>query len=207
MTTSALNLLEEMLETVSPSSEELAAEGRLSPEQQTELKNIIESLLFATQEPLPFRKIRDVVTNFLPVPQRLIFQAVQELRAQFQEENRPLQIDEIAGGYILRTKKEYAPYVQLLYSNKRGDRLTQAAAEVLALIAYRQPITRPQIDKVRGVDSSGAVSSLMERGLIEAVGKADAPGRPTLYGTTSKFLQHFGLRELNELPRNESLKA
>lgn len=200
MATSEINLLEEMLEMVSPTCEELAAEGRVTPDQQVEVKKIIEALLFASQEPLPFRKMRDVVANFLPIPPRFIFQAVQELRDQFQSEGRPLQIDEIAGGYVIRTRKEYAPYVQLLYANKRGDRLTQAAAEVLALIAYRQPITRPQIDKVRGVDSSGAVSSLMERGLVEAVGKADAPGRPTLYATSAKFLQHFGLRELGELP-------
>lgn len=205
MTTSAINLLEEMLEMVSPSAEELVAEGRITPDQKLEVKRVIEALLFAAQEPLPFRKVRDIVTAFLPIPPRTILQMIHEVRDQFTLEGRPIQIDEIAGGYVIRTRKQYAPYVQMLYTNRRADRLTQATAEVLALIAYRQPITRPQVDKVRGVDSSGAIASLVERGLIETVGKAEAPGRPSLYATTAKFLQHFGLRALSDLPKRETL--
>ena len=99
----------------------------------------------------------------------------------------------------MRTCEEYSPFVDLIHRNKRTEKLSQASAEVLAIIAYRQPITRPQIEAIRGVDSSGILQNLLERQLIEPTGKLEAPGRPTLYGTTKDFLQHFGLRSAEEL--------
>ena len=116
-------------------------------------------------------------------------------------------MEETVSGYILRTCEEYSTYIELLFRNKRGDKLSQASAEVLAIIAYKQPITRPQIDALRGVDSSGIIQNLIDRQLIEPTGKLDAPGRPTVYSITQHFLTHFGLRNLSELPSLNNIMA
>lgn len=114
-------------------------------------------------------------------------------------------LEEIAQGFLLRTSEEFGPYLNLLYRNKRIEKLSQAAAEVLAIIAYRQPVTRPQIDSIRGVDSTGVLQALLERQLVEPLGKLEAPGRPMLFGITKDFLKHFGLRDLQELPKIENI--
>jgi segregation and condensation protein B len=167
---------------------------------RTRLKRIIEALLFVSREPLSFNKIREVLDAVEPLKPRQIQDLLQELAEEFILQQRAFRLEEIAQGYILRTCKEYSPYLDLLFRNKRTEKLSPAAAEVLAIIAYRQPITRPQIDAIRGVDSSGTLQSLLERQLVESVGRLEAPGRPTLYGITSYFLKHFGLRDLKELP-------
>lgn len=181
--------------------------SELIPEQQqpekasrTRLKRIIEALLFVSHEPIPFAKIREVLDSVELLKPRQIQDLLQELAEEYILQQRSFRLEEIAQGYILRTCKEYGPYIDLLFRNKRTEKLSPAAAEVLAIIAYRQPITRPQIEAIRGVDSSGVIQSLLERQLIEPVGKMEAPGRPTLYGITTYFLKHFGLRDLNELP-------
>lgn len=181
--------------------------NQLIPEQQqpekasrTRLKRIIEALLFVSHEPLSFNKIREVLDSVEPLKPRQVLDLLQELTEEFILQQRAFRLEEIAQGYILRTCKEYGPYIDLLFRNKRTEKLSPAAAEVLAIIAYKQPITRPQIEAIRGVDSSGVIQNLLERQLIEAVGKQEAPGRPTLYGITPYFLKHFGLRDLKELP-------
>lgn len=181
--------------------------NQLIPEQQhpekasrTRLKRIIEALLFVSHEPISFTKIREVLDSVELLRPRQIQDLLQEMAEEYILQQRSFRLEEIAQGYILRTCKEYGPYIDLLFRNKRTEKLSPAAAEVLAIIAYRQPITKPQIEAIRGVDSSGVIQSLLERQLIEAVGKLEAPGRPTLYGITTYFLKHFGLRDLNELP-------
>lgn len=181
--------------------------NHLIPEQQqpekasrTRLKRIIEALLFVSHEPISFNKLREVLDSVEPLKPRQIQDLLQELAEEFIMQQRAFRLEEIAEGYILRTCKEYGPYIDLLFRNKRTEKLSPAAAEVLAIIAYRQPITRPQIEAIRGVDSSGVIQSLLERQLIESVGRMEAPGRPTLYGITTYFLKHFGLRDLKELP-------
>lgn len=164
-------------------------------------KRIIEALFFASSEPLPFSKIREVVDSFHPFKPKTVQELINDLKCDYLSQQRAFRIEEIADGFILRTCEEYHPYIDLLYRNKRTEKLSQAALETLAIIAYKQPITRPQIEAVRGVDSSGIVQSLLDRQLIEAVGKLEAPGRPTLYGITQEFLKHFGLKDLQELPQ------
>jgi segregation and condensation protein B len=164
-------------------------------------KRIIEALLFASSDPLPFTKIREVLDSFQPLKPRLLRELIVELQQEYLSQQRAFRLEEIAQGFILRTCEEYGSFVDLLYRNKRAEKLSQASAEVLAIIAYRQPVTRPQIEAIRGVDCSGIVQNLLERQLIEAVGRLEAPGRPTLYGITRDFLKHFGLRDLQELPK------
>ena len=172
---------------------------------RTQAKRIIEALLFASSEPLTLQRIREVIDPIHPFKPKIITEIIEELEMEYHSQQRAFQLEEIAQGYILRTRKEFGPYIEQLLRNKRGEKLSQAATEVLAIIAYRQPITRPHIDAVRGVDSSGIIQSLLERQLIESVGKLEAPGRPTLYGITKDFLKHFGLKDIKDLPKIAAL--
>lgn len=165
-----------------------------------QLKRIIEALLFASSEPLSFQKIREVTDTVHPLKPQALREILAELQREYFLQKRSFALEEIAEGFLLRTREEYSPYIEMLLRNKRTEKLSQAAAEVLAIIAYKQPITRPQIEAIRGVDSSGTIHNLLERQLIEPVGKLEAPGRPTLYRITQDFLKHFGLRDIRELP-------
>lgn len=164
-------------------------------------KRIIEAILFSSTEPVHFNKLREVLESLQDFKPKALREILDELRDDYITQNRAYRLEEIAQGYLLRTCEEFGPYINLLYRNKRTEKLSHAAAEVLAIIAYRQPITRPQIDNIRGVDSSGVIQVLLERQLIEPVGRLEAPGRPTLYGITKDFLKHFGLKDLSELPK------
>lgn len=175
-------------------------EQKIKSDSYLQVKRLIEALLFSSNEPLPFNKIREVTDELHPLKPRELKEILFEIQNECLKEQRGYRLEEIGQGYMLRTCEEFSPYIELLYRNKRTEKLSQAAAEVLAIIAYRQPITRPKIEAIRGVDSSGVVVSLIERGLIHAVGKLEAPGRPTLYGITQEFLSHFGLKNIQELP-------
>src|ERR1700737_4180407 len=142
-----------------------------------QLKRVIEALLFACSEPLTLDKIREVTDTILPLPPRDLRALIQALQDDYYMQKRAFRIEEMAQGFVLRTYEEFNPYIELLFRNKRSEKLSHAAAEVLAIIAYRQPITRPQIEAIRGVDCSGVVQALLERQLIQAVGKLDSPGR------------------------------
>lgn len=162
-------------------------------------KRIIEALLFASSEPIPFTKIREIVDSFQPLKPRQLRDLINELQQEYLSQQRAFRLEEIAEGFLLRTCEEYGPFIELACRNKRTEKLSQASAEVLAIVAYRQPITRPQIESIRGVDCSGILQNLLERQLIEPAGRLEAPGRPTLYATTKDFLTHFGLRSAKEL--------
>lgn len=163
-------------------------------------KRIIEALLFASSDPLPFNKIREIIDSFQPLKPRLLRDLINELQQEYLSQQRAFRLEEIAEGFLLRTCEEYSVFLDLLHRNKRTEKVSQASAEVLAIIAYRQPITRPQVEAIRGVDCSGIIQNLLERQLIEPAGRLEAPGRPTLYGTTKDFLQHFGLKSAQDLP-------
>lgn len=169
-----------------------------------QVKRVVESLLFASSEPLTFQKIKEITDTIFEFQPRALRSIIQALQDDYVMQNRAFRLEEIAQGFVLRTCEEFSPYIELMGRNKRTEKLSHAAAEVLAIIAYRQPITRPQIDAIRGVDSSGTIYSLLERQLIQAAGKLEAPGRPTLYEITKDFLKHFGLRDLAELPQLET---
>jgi segregation and condensation protein B len=166
-----------------------------------QIKRIIEALLFSSNAPIPFNKLREVTDSLQPLRPKILRELLSDLQHEYIAQQRAFRLEEIAEGFIVRTCEEYAPYIDLMLRNKRTEKLSHAAAEVLAIIAYKQPATRPQIDAIRGVDSSGTVQNLLERQLIEPVGKLEAPGRPTLYGITKEFLLHFGLKNIAELPK------
>lgn len=172
---------------------------QISEQVRQHAKKVIEALLFSIQEPLTLAKMREVTDQFSDLTPRQIKKIIDELKQDYIAQKRAFKIDEIAQGYVLRTYEEYAPYIELLYKQKRSEKLSHAGAEVLAIIAHKQPVTRPQIDAIRGVDSSGTLMQLLERQLIEPLGKLEAPGRPTLYGTTREFLKHYGLKDISEL--------
>lgn len=199
-----LNFLEDMQELKKEEGEDKEENFSLHTIDQalaSHVKRVVEALLFTYPEPLPLVKIREITDTILPLRPRQLREIIEELKQEYIAQQRAFRLEEIAQGYILRTHEDYAPYLTLLHRQKRAEKLSSAATEVLAIIAYRQPITRPQIDAIRGVDSSGTIAQLLERDLIESLGKLEAPGRPTLYGTTKEFLKHFGLKDLNELKK------
>ncbi len=183
-----------------------SAEGTAHSEEELvrkHAKKIIEALLFAANTPLSVHKIRDILQNFYPFKSKDVIDLLHGYKQDLVSEERPLQLEEIAGGFMLRTREDYADYVGRLYRDKKAERLSQAAREVLAIVAFKQPITKPQIEAVRGVDSSATVQMLIEKELVEPVGQAEAPGRPMLYAVSSRFLQHFGLKSVEDLAAGE----
>lgn len=165
-----------------------------------EAKRVLEAILFASNEPISFIRLRHIANEVHPFKPKELRQMLDEMAESYTLYGHAFQLEEIAEGYLLRTRREYGFYLDQFFHQKKSERLSQAATEVLAIIAYRQPITRPQIEALRGVDSSGVVHSLLERELIHAIGKLEVPGRPTLYGVTKQFLEHFGLKNIEDLP-------
>lgn len=178
-----------------------APEKIVEEETQKYATRVIEALLFSSSEPVTLRKLKDTLSPLHPFTTDEVKTFINLLKEEYTEQNRAFQIVEIAKGYLLRSCEEFSPYIQHLLKYSRPDRLSHAALEVLSIIAYKQPITRPQIDDIRGVDSSGIVHTLLERQLIEAYGKLEVPGRPTLYSVSNQFLQHFGLKDRKDLPK------
>lgn len=161
--------------------------------------SIIESLLFVSGEPLsPFE-----IAKSLEIPIEQVLELLKELSLNYNNENRGLKLISINGNFQLVTKNENSLYIQKLLKKNTRQSLSQASLESLAIIAYKQPITKIEIDEIRGVKSESALQKLIEKNLIEETGRADAPGRPILYGTTDEFLRHFALGELGELPSIE----
>jgi segregation and condensation protein B len=166
-------------------------------------KLVVEALIFASSKPLTPAEIRKV-TKVLTVSQ--IEKIVAELKEDYQKTERCFELLEIAGGYELSTKREFAPWILKIELQRKARQATQSALETLAILAYKQPLTRAEIEALRGVDTSGVLSTLMEKNFIKIVGKKEVPGRPFMYGTTEKFLEHFGLKELRDLPSIEEIR-
>jgi len=164
---------------------------------------IIEAVLFASEAPLTAGEIARASGD---LSSKDVEEAINELRLEYEGEERSFQIYPLGDGYQILTRPEYAPYLERLDSVTRASRLSRAALETLAIIAYRQPVSRMDVEELRGVNVAGVLRSLQERGLIDVVGRAEGLGRPLLYGTTRKFLDHFGLQSLEDLPRPEELK-
>ena len=135
-----------------------------------------------------------------------IEEAAEELIREYQERECSFRVEKVAGGYQFRTKVEYAPWIRRL-KKVRPIRLSRAALETLAIVAYRQPVSRAEVEEIRGVDSGWVIASLMDKGLIRPVGRKSTPGRPLLYGTTKKFLEVFGLKDLKDLPTLKEMES
>lgn len=164
------------------------------------LKSIVEVLIFCSPFPLKMEKIKEITK----VPKNEILKAIDELNSDYEQSGRSFHIREIAEGYQFYTLPQFGSYLKELFKTK-PILLSSPALETLAMIAYRQPITRLEIENIRGVDSTGVIRNLLEKNLIKITGKKDVVGKPFLYGTTPLFLKHFGLNSVSELPKIEEL--
>jgi len=164
--------------------------------ERDQLKSILESLLFASEGPLTVARLSEVIDG---VERKEIAAALADMQSEYDAGGRGFRLSEVAGGYQLRTARENADWVKKLYHD-RPARMSKATLETLAIIAYKQPITRAEMEAIRGVDVDGVVATLLDRRLIRIVARKDVPGRPFLYGTTPEFLQLFNLKDLSQLP-------
>lgn len=170
----------------------------MSPEQ------IVEATLFASQTPLTPAELARADES---LSEERVLEAIRALRERYEEGDRAFQVYQLGDGYQILTRPEYAPYLERFDSVVRSPLLSQAALETLAIVAYRQPIGRMEIEEIRGVDCSTVLRTLLEWELIRVVGRGAGLGRPLLYGTTPRFLDHFGFTDLEDLPRPEDLSV
>jgi segregation and condensation protein B len=168
----------------------------------TSLAKLLEAALFASARPIPVEELAALDSDASPAA---IQSALDEIREHYDVEGHGVELTEIGGGWQILTRAEYTEAIERAQLASRPQRLSAAALETLAIIAYRQPIGRAEIEEIRGVGVGGVLKSLHERGLIDVVGRAEGIGRPLLYGTTTAFLEHFALRHLEELPRADEL--
>ena len=185
-----------------------------------ELKPVLEAILFSAQKPLSPKEVRDVLAGALEhaegdeqvkalkkTKEEAITAALEELAREHEAAARTFRLACVAGSWQFVTLPEFAPWIKALVGHRaRPPRLSQPALETLAIIAYRQPITRAEVEQVRGVNVDGVMQTLLERGLVEQVGRAEVVGRPMTYGTTALFLEYFGLRRLEDLPAGDELR-
>jgi segregation and condensation protein B len=161
-----------------------------------EIKPILESLFFVSDSPI---RLETLVEIFPESNKESILKGIHQIQAEYEDLSKGIELTEIAGGYQFRTKPRWAGWINRLKKAKT-IKLSQAALETLAIVAYRQPIIRPAIEEIRGVDSGSVVHTLLEKGLIKIMGRKDLPGRPIVYGTTKAFLELFSLNTLSDLP-------
>ncbi len=162
-----------------------------------ELKAILEAVLFVSPEPVPVARLMSILGR---VSRTEVIQALGLLTHDLDQDGRGIQLVQVAGGYRLVTKQEHAPWLKRMDKAKAAQKLSRSALESLAIIAYKQPLVRAEIEEIRGVETSGVLRTLCERKLVRIVGRKDVPGRPIMYGTTKFFLEHFGLQDLSQLP-------
>jgi segregation and condensation protein B len=188
-----------------------------NPDYNMDLKFILESILFSAQKPLSAKELRDLLNTaaegnadakpWAKTKEPDLVAALEELQKDHETAARSYRVACVAGSWQFVTQPEFAPWLLALLGQKsRPPRLTQPSLETLAIIAYRQPITRTEIEQVRGVAVDGVMATLVERGLVEQVGRAEVVGRPMTYGTTQLFLEYFGLRSLEDLPAADELR-
>ena len=160
-------------------------------------KQVIETLLFVFSQPLAFKRLSEILPDLEPVKIRAL---IQTLNGEYASSGRVFRIQEVAGGYQFVTESQFAPWIKRALQQPKPDSVSVAALETLAIIAYRQPITKAEIEAIRGVDVTASLDTLVERGFARIAGRKESPGRPFLYGTTTEFLRHFGLKSIEALP-------
>ena len=165
--------------------------------QDSEIRKIIEALLFASPEPLTQAKVNGIFNPDTPNLKEVVL----KLNEQYVHDDHAFEINEVAGGYQLVSRQEYEHFIRKMLSKSVRISLSSAALDSLAIIAYKQPIGRYEVEAIRGVDSSGVLKTLLNRNLIKIKGRDSGPGRPLLYQTTNKFLEHFGLNRLSDMPK------
>jgi len=174
--------------------------------------HIVEALIFASDEPLTARQIIEILWSSesggprLRVKEDDLLGYIRELNSEYVQAGRSFRIIQVAGGFQFATMPEFAEWLGRMMKEKAKRKLTQATIETLSVIAYKQPVTKPEVEAIRGVNADYAIQKLLERGLVTIVGRAASAGRPLLYGTTSDFLKHFGLNDLAELPKPREIE-
>lgn len=164
------------------------------------VKSVIESLLFSSDKPVTIDQMRFALDN---MERDEIKKFCDELKAEYETSNRGFRIIEVAGGYQMITPSEFAPFLKKLHKGRRVEKLSKPALETLAIIAYKQPVTKLEIESLRNVNIDGMIESLLEKDLVRIAGRKKSPGRPHVFGTTRRFLEHFGLKSLDDLPKME----
>lgn len=193
-------MVAEAEQTPGATEEEADDDGPLSsPQSQTERAAVIEALIFVSDEPLSVKTIADVLKE----DKQVISEAIQTLAQEFNARNSGLQLREVAGGWQFATRPEYHEHVRAFLKTRPSAKLSIASLETLAVIAYGQPVTVPEILEIRGVQSPSSIKTLLDKKLIVAKGRKETVGRPMMYGTSKEFLLQFGLKDLSELPSVE----
>jgi len=193
-------------ETPTPDAPEVE-EAELEPVDslsREETANALYAMLFASDRPMNASRLAEALGD--DIDKEIVVNLLEELTESIDKQDLPFTLREIAGGYQLTSHPKYAPYIRRLFQIKKTNKLSKAVLETLAIIAYRQPVTRPDVESIRGVSVSHGFTQLQERGLIKTVGFAEVPGRPRLFRTTDEFLDHFGIKSLKELPSIEELR-
>ncbi len=195
--------LSEQLETERQTGVESQQLSEADLQDPARAKQVIEALIFASSKPITANEIRKVAKSLTPGQ---IKEYAEQIQVDYQTTNRPFELVEVAGGYEIATKKEFAPWIFKIELQKKAKQASHSALETLAILAYKQPLTRAEIEELRGVDTSGVIATLSEKEFVKIVGKKEVPGRPFLYGTTDKFLEHFGLNDLTDLPNIDEIR-
>lgn len=170
----------------------------------TRLSSVVEALIFASPEPISWEKLASIVNESeeeLQPDEVVITRIVDQLNDRYEENDLSFRIEKTGGGFTFVTQPRYHPWLSIFQHENAYRRLSQSAIETLAIVAYRQPITKPEVDQIRGVDSGYILRQLLEKMLIKVSGRADSPGKPLLYKTTPHFLKHFGINKVEELPK------
>ncbi len=173
------------------------------------LSSVIEALIFASDEPISGEKIKTIIVENeeqIEIDEGTVADFVEKLNQRYDENGLSFRIEKLAGGYTFVTQSKYHYWLSVFQHENAFRKLSQSAIESLAIVAYRQPITKPEVDQIRGVDSGYIIRQLMEKALIEVGGRADGPGKPLLYKTTKHFLRHFGLNSVNDLPKPREIE-
>lgn len=168
-----------------------------------EMKKIVEALIFASDGPISGNRINSTIEE---IDANQIQVIVDELNIEYEQQQRSFQIVHVAGGYQFVTRGEFASYIRKYYKGRSKSKLSRAALEALAIIAFKQPMSRPEIDMIRGVNSDGVVKNLLERNLIQISGRSETIGRALLYSTTTEFLRYFGVNDVSELPKPKEIE-
>jgi segregation and condensation protein B len=168
--------------------------------EENNLKSAIEALIFASEKPITTEQIKKVLGD-LDAP--TINRMITALKNEYEVQNRGVRLIEIAGGYQMATSSNFAPFLKKLFKNRYSEKLSRPALESLAIIAYKQPLTKAEIESLRNVNVDGVMKSLLDKNLIRICGRKKVPGRPFVFGTTREFLEHFGLKSLADLPKME----
>lgn len=173
------------------------------------LSSVIEALVFASDEPISAEKIRTIIVeqeDQIEIDEQTVLEFIDKLNERYDEMGLSFRIQPLAGGFTFATQPKYHYWLSVFQHQNAFRKLSQSAIETLAIIAYRQPITKPEVDQIRGVDSGYIIRQLMEKTLIEVFGRSDSPGKPLLYRTSKHFLKHFGLNDVSELPKPREIE-